>query len=257
MTSLADVGARARFEPRWESVGIKDLDALVRARVLAINIAQWMARVANSYVRAAAAKERIFLTFRGSESAFVTRVFAGDKSLEMRLPSLELQFLESGRPVPHIFDPEERSPAEAEAWLLIELLHRDIDRAMFRKTLPYSVPGLMMGDAEKYAPDRCRQGLIELTGWFANAAAALEAAADGPGATAIACWPQTLSLTVASRLVSGRELGFSPGTRREPEPHFYVRSIDEKKQSVLLASQLIEESDPMAAAVTFLQSAAH
>ena len=58
----------------------------------------------------------------------------------MRLPTLEMQFHEHGKPVPHILDPEEHSPAEVEAWMLVELLHRGVDREKFSKTLPYSNP---------------------------------------------------------------------------------------------------------------------
>ena len=133
MTSSADVVARTRPEPRWESVEIGDPASFARARELALNVVQWVARIANSYVSAATAEERVRLTFRTPDATFVTRPFEDNKSLELRLPSLNLQFLEGGRPVPHIFDPEDHSPAETEAWLLVELLHRGIERDRFSK----------------------------------------------------------------------------------------------------------------------------
>src|SRR5260370_39606157 len=93
----------------------------------------------------------------------------------MRLPDLHLQFLHNGKAMPHVFNPQERSPAEAEAWILVELLHRGIDREKFSKKLPYTIPGLLTGDAEAYAPQDCRKGLIQLTDWFGKAPAVLEA----------------------------------------------------------------------------------
>ena len=103
---------------RWQSVGPIHVDALAKARSEAINLVQWLARIANSFVTADTAEERIALGFRPTDAAFVTKTFARDLSLELRLPRLEMQFREGERAVPHIFDPEERSPAEVEAWLL-------------------------------------------------------------------------------------------------------------------------------------------
>ena len=157
-----------------------DLTELVRARSEAINLVQWPARVAYSYVTSGAPERRTDLEFRAANAAFVTRRFADGVALEMRLPDLHLQFLHNGKAMPHVFDPQERSPAEAEAWILVELLHRGIDREKFSKKLPYTIPGLLTGDAEDYAPQACRKGLIQLTDWFVKAAAVLEAGARRP-----------------------------------------------------------------------------
>jgi hypothetical protein len=163
----------AAHAPRWQAIEDSDREVLVRARTEAINLVQWLARIANSFSAGATPEERILLEFRSTDAAFVTKPFDRDMAVEMRLPSLEMQFLEGGRPVPHIFDPEEHSPAEVEAWLLVELLHRGLDRTKFSKNLPYSVPGLMTGDAEDHSPQACRQGLTQLAAWFRNAAAVL------------------------------------------------------------------------------------
>ena len=180
MTSSADTAAKFGADPaRWRSVEASDPQALEKARVETINIVQWLARIANSYVTARAPDDRVLLAFRAADAAFVTKTFDDGLSLEMRLPSLEMQFLENGRAAPHILDPEEHSPAEVEAWLLVELLHRGVDRSKFTKQLPYSIPNLMTGDAEDYSPQSCRKGLTELMAWFQNAAAILEAAARG------------------------------------------------------------------------------
>ena len=176
MTSSADRAAKSLADPaRWRLAG--DPQALEKARIEMINIVQWLARVANSYVTARTPDDRVLLGFRAADAAFVTKTFDDGLALEMRLPSLEMQFVENGRAAPHILDPEEHSPAEVEAWLLVELLHRGIDRSKFTKQLPYSVPNLMTGDAEDYSPHSCESGLKALMAWFQNAAEVLEAAA--------------------------------------------------------------------------------
>jgi hypothetical protein len=259
MTSSPDPLARplvARLE--WQSVGAIKLDALARARSEAINLAQWLARIANSFVIAGTAQERLMLEFRPADAAFGTKKFASGLSIEMRLPSLELQFREDGKPVPHVFDPEGRSPAEVEAWLLVELLHRGLDRAKFSKKLPYKVPGLMSGDAEDHSPQSNQPALAQLTAWFRNAAAALMRAA-GAERAAICCWPQTLSLSTASNIGS-TDFGFTPGDAQIPEPYFYRSlgvakgSTASKARSVLTASALLAESDPAAAAIAFMNA---
>ena len=233
--------------------------ALNEARVLTINIAQWLARIANSYVPAGAPEARTALEFHSTEPAFVTKSFDNGWTLEMRLPALTMQFRENGRPMPHVFDPEEHSPAETEAWLLVELLHRGIDREKFSKKLPYEIAGLMSGDAEDHAPQACRQGLLELTEWFQNAAAALEAAtlAAGAGSADIVCDPRTLSLSCAVP-----SIGFSPGDAGLPEPYFYKNhraangSAAAGRRLVLTASELQAAPDLAAAVRAFLQSSA-
>ena len=153
--------------------------------------------------------------------------FDDDLALELRLASLEMQFREHGKPMPHILDPEEHSPAEVEAWLLVELLHRGVDHTKFSKALPYTIPGLMTGDSEDYSPRSCRQGLAQLAAWLQNAADVLDATMRVAGVdhVRIACLPQTLSLVGLSGAGSKRtDFGFSPGTEQNPEPFFYANA---------------------------------
>jgi hypothetical protein len=89
------------------------LDELARARSEALNVVQWLARVAQSYVASGRPEQRTDLEFRAENAAFVTKPFADGIALEMHLPDLHLQFLENGKRMPHVFDPQERSPAEA------------------------------------------------------------------------------------------------------------------------------------------------
>ena len=179
MTSLAKMSGRTRATP-WRSKPELDLSELAQARVETINLVQWPARVANSYV-SDGSREPTTLKFRAGDAAFVTQSFENGLALEIRLPTLEMQFLDHGKPVPHVFDPEARSPAEAEAWLLVEILHRCIDRDRFSTSLPYTIPGLMSGDAEDYSPQSCQAGLTQLATLFQDAAAILDAVARAEG----------------------------------------------------------------------------
>jgi hypothetical protein len=169
----------------------------------------------------------------------------------MRLANLEMQFLEHGRPVPHIFDPEEHSPAKAEAWLLVELLHRGIDRAKFSKKLPYAVSNLMSGDAEDYSPMTCQNGLAELAVWFRNAASVLSSVKSE---SRIVTLPQTLTLAYISKNRPELGCGFSIGDDTT-EPYFFVSGAGNRKQPILKASQLQGESNPGVAAAQFIGGA--
>jgi hypothetical protein len=234
-----------------------DLTELARARSEAINLVQWPARVAYSYVTSGVSERRTDLEFRAADAAFVTRQFADGVALEMRLPDLHLQFLHNGKAVPHVFNPQERSPAEAEAWILVELLHRGIDREKFSKKLPYTIPGLLTGDAEDYAPQDCRKGLIQITDWFGKAAAVLDAAARArsPDKAEVICLPQTLDLVLAPHSgASSIPLGFSPGDTDNPEPYFYTGGA--APRAIVSGSKLLGQGDAVRAAVTLLKMAA-
>lgn len=266
MTSSVKTLARPLIDPAgWQSVRPLDLDGLARARVQTINLVQWLARIANTYVPAGLPEGRLYLEYRAATATFLTKPFDKHLTLALHMPTLEMQFHGHKKAEPHIFDPEERSPAEAEAWLLVELFHRGIDTASFSKKLPYDIPGLMTGDAVDHSLQSCRQALIQLTAWFRKAAAILDAAVWTSGAeqTCIVCWPETLNLSCAWNIGSTRpDIGFSPGDAENPEPYFYRGhrasngSGARKGRSILTASELLAASDPAAAAFAFLTIAA-
>ncbi len=239
----------------WRTQTIGDLSDLAQARVEAINVVQWLARIANSYVFQSTPERRISLEFRAHDAVIVTPQFVKAIALETRLPGLELQFLDNGEPMPHVFDPEEHSPAEIEAWILVELLHRGIDREKFTKELPYAIPGLMSGDAEDYSPQLCREGLVCLTGLMQDAAAVLDAAAGGKTdrEPCVSCLPQTLDLvSPANSIEKPAHFGFSPGGPDSSEPYFYVVDAGDgsgcKRSLAVEASIIIAERNPAAAA---------
>ncbi len=249
MTSSAKAKAKpAVVVPVWEDIPESDAKQFALARMETLNLAQWLARIANSYVTTKLPEERVILEFRAGNPAFMTQTFEKHVALELRLANLEMQFSEHGRPVPHIFDPEEHSPAKVEAWLLVELLHRGIDRSRFSKKLPYTVANLMSGDAEDHSPLACQEGLATLVAWCRNAASVLASAGHGAKILAL---PQTLTLTYGSP--AGPELasGFAIGDEKT-EPHFFMKKDGNRKPELLGASQLAKESNPGLAAAQFM-----
>jgi hypothetical protein len=261
MTSSARTLARPQIDSgAWQSVRPLDLDALARARVETINLLQWLARMENSYLPASLLEERLLLEYRPASATFITKPFDQGLTLALYMPSLEMQFHKDAKAVPHVFDPEERSPAEVEAWLLVELLHHGVDRTKFAKTLPHHVPDLMTGDADDHSPQACQKGLAQLTAWFRKAAAILDAAAwrEGDKQVSIVCRPQTLGLRASHIEAGGLEVGFIPGDAENAEPYFYrerpakIGAGRGRARSILSASEMLAASDPAAAAFAFL-----
>lgn len=252
-SSVEAITKSVRPAPLWEDIPSGGVDEFSKARMELLNLVQWLARIANSYVSRKTPEERVLLEFRSGDPAFITQLFENEVALEIRLANLRLQFLEHGRPVPHTFDPEEHSPAKVEAWLLVELLHRGIDRTKFSKKLPYVVPNLMSGDAEDHAPQECEAGLVQVATWYRNAASVFSAVGS---AGKMIVSPQTLVLTHLPKSGPRENYGFSIGGDDNAEPHFYFRNSGGKKVSVLTASQLKKETDPGKAAAQFLSGIA-
>lgn len=246
MTSSAEFAAPSMWPAHWLALHRDDKKIFVKARKQTLDLVQWLARVANSYVAAGLPQDRVTLNFR-SDGAFVTKTFDRDIALEMRLPTLEMQFQEHGKLMPHILDPEEHSPAKVEAWILVELLHRGLDRDKFSKTLPYRIKNLMSGDAEDYSPQACAAGLTQLATWYRGAASVLSN--DGR----VVCLPQNLML-VAAPGHGTPAAGFSPGDAQHDDPYFFVDTGNGGKRRLLTASELSKEKYPAAAAAQFIKA---
>ena len=237
------------------------------ARELAHNAIQWLARFANSYVPAEPEHRHVLLDWRPDRRALVTRPVAHGISLELRLPDLHLQFARNGQLEAHVLDIEDHTPAEVEAWFLIELLHRDIDRSRFSKHLPYSVPGLLTGDSIEYSPASCMPALAALTDWLEQGAAILANLA--PAGATLQCWPETLQIGRLLPLEAGQasgqpmlRVGISAGDGLCPEPFFFVmpdesgaRGQPPHPGTILPASRILAEPVSPASVTEFLVAA--
>jgi phosphoenolpyruvate carboxykinase (ATP) len=185
-----------------------------------------------------------------------------------------MQFLDDGQPVPHVLEIDDRTPAGVEAWVLVELLHRGLDRDRFSKSLPYEIPNLMTGDAIPYTTQTLEGALGALAAWFANAAPVLahvggEYRRSGPGARAVSCWPEIFHMAVllparADQADCGQMLraGLSVGNADQAEPCFYVAPHNPKAlskpacpDSVLTASAFSSSERPAQSVLEFLRQA--
>lgn len=210
--------------------GKSDPNAMAEARAQAANVLHWLARVAHSYIDPEPEGGHVRLKFDPVRRAFRTRAFAANVSLEMRLPALELQFREGEKLVPHVLHVEGHSPAKIEAWVLVELLHRGIDRDRFSKELPYDVATLMSGDHVEFAPDQLADELTVLSNWLGDAEQILTPIAEANGIGGeLQCWPDQFHVGVVLPLEPGGvirdkalRVGLSLGDERCADPYYFV-----------------------------------
>lgn len=193
----------------WTSIGAVDFERFAKARHQVHSAVLWLARMACSY-----GGEDPSLLWNAGRRAIATGPLGGGLGMELRLPELVLQFTEHGVPVRHDFETEGHTQAQVEAWILVELLHRDVDRDRFSKTLPYDVSDLMTGDVVEFSPEAYRAELDALAGWYENGASVLAAL---PGEARL--WPQDMALELAE---GADRAGFSPGLAPSGRPGFYV-----------------------------------
>jgi hypothetical protein len=229
----------------WLSVTASNPQRLKEARYQVHSLIQWLARIEKSYGPATGSSAGITLRWCDARKAITTRCLGEDLQLELRLPEMVLQFRESGEAANHPLRVEEHSPAHVEAWLLIELLHRGIDRRRFSKTLPYDVSELMSGDSVEFSPDVYQDELNTLTQWLSRAAAAISSASaqhKGGIDEGIVVRPDDFSLETIPG--SQRVLGFKASSAKVEEPFFYIRTdhdiahADGCNEVILPASQL-------------------
>ena len=200
---------------------------LQKARALAHSVIQWPARVANSFAPHEPDHCHLALRWDDERRTLCSREFDDGLSLDLRMPDLHMQFAEHGKLVPHVMNIEDHTPAEVEAWLLVELLHRNIGYDRFSKDLPYVVPGLLTGDSADYSPAACMPALVALTDWLHQGAAILGQLA--PADAVLHCWPETFQIgrlvplnSKGSKARPPLRVGVSAGDASCPEPHFFV-----------------------------------
>jgi hypothetical protein len=252
----------------WKPVGTVDAGNFVEARRQAHNAAQWLVRMAHSFMPTTNDNCHTLMRWDPERAAMVTQEFLPNLSLELRIPGLAMQFREGDRPAPHVFEFDDRTPAEAEAWVLVELLHRRLDRDRFSKALPYEFPELMTGDAVPYVAEPLELALQQLATWFSNAALVLgriagEHSANG-GKSEVFCWPQMFHLGVllgidAAGSRQTLRVGWSPGDQKVA-PYFYAQphhpeaAVQESPARTLTATELSVSEDPTTSALDYLRA---
>ena len=238
-----------------------DTKRLAQARRHIHNGALWLARMANCYRPPEADSAQMRLRWLDQSRSLSTQTFNNNLTLQLRLPQLHLQFMENGNPMPHVFDMEDRTPAEAEAWILVELLHRGLERERFTKTLPFEIAALMTGDTDTYAPVEYESELAKLTDWLAGGAAVLKRLSQSSEGLWLA--PEQLQFSVVtSSADKPARTGFSLGDERMSEPNFFVvpqkigTAQSLRPNAVLTASQVHKGAMSPDAIVAYLKDAA-
>lgn len=224
----------------WEMVDLPAPSRMAEARRQAHNAIHWLARFANSYIDSEADGRHVELLWNDDHASIRTKTFGRDLAVELRVTDLDMQFCENGHPVPHVLSFEERTPAHVEAWALVELLHRGVDRDRFSKELPYPGRDLMLGDSEDHDVDSYRDELASLHGWLRNAAVVSAAVRHELGrdlgedlsATPVVCWPETFQLGIEIPLPQGfgakaLRAGLSAGDALRPEPFFFTGTVEQ------------------------------
>jgi hypothetical protein len=210
------------------------------------NAVQWLARIVRSFTSLNANND-IALYWDEVKNAFVTDEFANSLQLELRLPELTLQFLEDGKPAKHELHMEGRSPAQVEAWVLVELLHRGVDRERFSKDLPYDIPNQMVGDSVEYSPEFREGELKQILGWLAAATELMKTLVKKSdrkraGQTGLVLRSRDFSLEASIPLIGQTDVtdrsirvGFCPLRQGIVDPHYFVvRSEPVKKGSEVI-----------------------
>lgn len=200
----------------WAAAAEQDPARLTEARTQLVSAAQWLARIERSYVPREAGKP-FSLRWRDDRKALTTHGFADEIVLELQIDRLVMQFTERGAPSDHAIDVDEHSPAHVEAWILIELLHRGVDRDRFSKELPYDTSGLFSGDGVEFSPTEYAPELAALAALFRGAVETIREASDD--ASGVRIFPADLNVEGS---LGDTVIGFSLGDETVSDPHFYA-----------------------------------
>ncbi len=216
----------------WPKFNDIENGKLTAARRQAHNAVHWLVRFANSYIEPEDGNGHTRLLWNARDGVIQTKPFLDDYSVELRVGPLEMQFREGDKPVPHTLDFEERTPAHVEAWVLVELLHRGIDRNRYSKSLPYAANDLMTGDSEDFAAEAYRRELEIIDQCFRLGTAVIQAvrhSLDGSDASdaQLSCWPEPFQIGFEIGLPPGSgskrlRIGVAPGDGVRAEPYFFV-----------------------------------
>ncbi len=246
MTTSTENTSPSPWPPNNASV-----DELQDAFMQAHSAVQWLARMVNSFTVPASDGSHLHMLWKPEETAIESAAIADDTVVEMRLPEMVLQFVEKGERTKHAVELDDKSPARIEAWTLIELLHRGIDRDTYSKNLPYDVSHLLGGDARDYETLGRETAFADMTDWMQHASGlissvAQDAAKQGLGEAAdVKFAPESFSLFVRIHPDNDRpavgnfaEIGFCAGTSSDTSPHFYALDTRGDKREILAIDQI-------------------
>ena len=210
-------------------------DACVEAH----NALFWIARGANSFLGALPQNQHLGLLWNSNSQDFRTRYFENQFQIGVNIRELEIYFCENGIKVPHSFYFDDRTPAFAEAWYLVELLHRDLDQSKFSTSLPFHSPLMLMGDTQDHnasfyelelrALNDCLMGGMKLLQQMPTLLAPIASILHQPVKIVLEPETFTLEYTVFFSEKTGQRIivGFSIGDLLRPEPFYFIKDINQ------------------------------
>ena len=206
-----------------------------KARFEAHNALLWMARGAHSFLEPQEDNAHLDLFWLSENHILSTAVFDNDLQIGLNLPELEMFFRQKGEKVKHSFWFDDRTPAFAEAWYLVELLHRDRDRSKFSVDLPFTCANMLLGDTAEHEASAVTKelsamhNLVLFTTTVFNAVEDSLKVNDAKVDGRFRCSPETfnfrqdLSNSSDGSVIS---LGLSVGDDLRPTPFYFANKLN-------------------------------
>ena len=222
----------------WPDAKILKTKQFRDACVEAHNATFWVARGVNSFLEAMPQNQHLSFLWVGDSQDFRTRYFEKQFQIGLSIRDLEMYFCENGVKVPHSFCFDDRTPAFAEAWYLVELLHRDLDQSKFSTSLPFDSPFMLMGDTQDHNASLYRHELealhvsllksLRLFQRIPHLLAPVKSLLHQPNKVALEPETFTLEYTAFFSETTGQKIiiGFSAGDHLWPEPFYFIKDIN-------------------------------
>ena len=222
----------------WPDAKILKTKQFRDACVEAHNALFWVARGANSFLEHLPQNQHLGLLWAPSSKDFRTRYFEKQFQIGLSIRDLEIYFCENGVKVPHSFCFDDRTPAFAEAWYLVELLHRDLDQSKFSTSLPFDSPFMLMGDTQDHNASFYNHELealhasllksVRLFQRIPHFLAPVKSLLHQPNKIALEPETFTLEYTAFFSGKTGQKIiiGFSVGDHLRPEPFYFIKDIN-------------------------------
>ena len=222
----------------WPDAKILKSKQFRDACVEAHNALFWVARGANSFLKCLPQNQHLGLLWDVNAQDFRTRYFEKHFQIGLNVRELEIYFCEDGLKVPHSFCFDDRTPAFAEAWYLVELLHRDLDQSKFSTSLPFDSPSMLMGDTQDHNASLYNHELealhvsllrsVRLFQRIPHLLAPVKSLLHQPNKIALEPETFTLEYTAFFSETTGQKIiiGFSAGDHLRPEPFYFIKDIN-------------------------------
>jgi Family of unknown function (DUF5996) len=219
----------------WRPLRGVDQRRLSVARLQAHHAVQWLARAARAYVPPRPDDSHTNLGWDDTLDGFTTHQLKNGMHLSLEIAGLTL-VLHDDEKTAHTesFFLNGSTDVQARQWLGEQLGARGLDAQALDAPSSYEMPAHAVTEGAAYDAADGAESLVELSGWFANAAFLLalvqkQMLGRKLAASDVRCWPHHFDLaTLAS--FPARDAGatayvgagLSPGDKYYDEPYFYV-----------------------------------